>query len=125
MAGGVVPVSAGFAGMLLGPSVMADGAYPVSADSHVRYLSGVLAALGVAFWTTIPALERRTGRFRLLTALVVAGGVGRLVSLLTVGVPSRPMLFGLAMELGVTPALCWWQACVAAQWRAASFAPRP
>ena len=113
MVGGLVPVGAGLAGMLVGPSFVAAGNYPLSADSHVRYLSGLLAAIGVAFWTTVPAIERRTARFRLLTALVVAGGVGRLISLLTVGVPSPPMLFGLAMELGVTPALCFWQAAVA------------
>jgi len=115
--GGLVPVLAGLAGMLLGPAFMADGGYPVSADSHVRYLSGLLAAIGVAFWATIPAIERRTARFRLLTALVVAGGIGRLISLLTVGVPSPSMLFGLAMELGVTPALCLWQGAAASRWR--------
>ncbi len=115
--GGLVPVAAGLAGVLLGPSFMADGGYAVSADSHVRYLSGLLAAIGVAFWATIPAIERHAARFRLLTALVVAGGIGRLISLLTVGVPSPSMLFGLVMELGVTPALCLWQGAVAARWR--------
>ncbi len=115
--GGLVPVAAGLTGMILGPSFMADQSYAVSADSHVRYLSGLLAAIGVAFWATIPAIERHAARFRLLTALVVAGGIGRLISLLTVGVPSPSMLFGLVMELAVTPALCLWQGALAARWR--------
>ncbi len=114
---GFVPVGTGLAGMLVGPSFAADGGYPVSADSHVRYLSGLLAAIGVAFWTTVPAIEHQAARFRLLTALVVTGGVGRMISLLTIGVPSPPMLFGLVMELGVTPALCFWQSRVASNQR--------
>ena len=78
-------------------------------DSHVRYLSGLLLAIGVAFWTTVPAIERRGDRFRLLTALVVTGGLGRLLGVVLRGWPPASMVFGLAMELVVTPLLCWWQ----------------
>ena len=116
--GAVVPVVAGLAGVLLGPTFLSEQPFPVAADSHFRYLSGLLVGIGIAFWTTIPAIERQTGRFRLLTAIVVAGGLGRLVSLLVVGAPKAAMLFGLMMELGVTPALCGWQAIVARRARA-------
>jgi hypothetical protein len=44
----------------------------------------------------------------------VTGGIGRLTGLALDGVPSAPMLFGLGMELVVTPALCVWQARVVA-----------
>lgn len=111
--GGCVPVSAGLAGVLLGPRLAGDGFAPVPLESHFRYLSGLLLAIGIGFWSTIPAITRRSARFRLLTALVVVGGLGRLVSLLAVGTPDAPMLFGLAMELVVTPALALWQARVA------------
>ena len=37
----------------------------------------------------------------------------RLYSLLTLGVPDRPMLFGLAMELVIVPLLVAWQTAVA------------
>ena len=89
----------------------------MSDDSHVRYLSGLLLAIGIAFWTTVPAIERRTARFRLLTALVVIGGIGRLISLVFVGVPPGPMLFGVVMELAITPGLCLWQGVVASKGR--------
>jgi hypothetical protein len=116
-AAGLVPVGAGLAGVLLGPG-MAQGAFAgladaVSLDSHFRYLSGLLLGIGVAFWSLIPGIERQGATFRLLTALVVAGGLGRAVALLLHGVPSAPMLFGMAMELGVTPGLCVWQGLVA------------
>jgi hypothetical protein len=114
--GSLVPICAGAAGVALGPAMVDAGAVPVAADSHYRYLSGLLLGIGIAFATTIPAIERRTARFRLLTAIVVAGGLGRLVSLLARGTPDKPMLVALMMELAVTPALALWQSRVAARY---------
>lgn len=108
--GGAVPVSAGLWSVLFGSSSIAGDALGVSMDSHFRYLSGLLLAIGLGFWSTVPGIETRTARFRLLTTLVVVGGLGRLVSLFVVGVPTHGMLAALAMELGVTPLLCLWQA---------------
>ncbi len=109
----LVPVGAGLAGVLQGPA-MVDGFFgTASQDSHWRYLSGLLLAIGVAWWSVIPTIERHGARVRLLAALVVCGGVARLLSLAVVGVPSGPMLGGLAMELVVTPAIALWQARVA------------
>jgi uncharacterized membrane protein YfcA len=112
---GFVPVLAGLSGMLLGPSMagLAHADTPIALDSHVRYLSGLLLAIGVGFWSTIPRIERQAARFRLLTALVVMGGFGRLLGVALAGRPPAPMLFGLGMELLVTPLLCWWQYRVA------------
>ena len=122
--GGCVPVAAGLAGVALGPRLAAGvDAASVPLDSHFRYLSGLLAAIGFGFWSTIPNIRQRGARFRLLTAIVALGGLGRLVSWLRLGAPDAPMMFGLAMELAVTPALALWQARLerAAGWRRAGF----
>lgn len=87
----------------------------VSADSHIRYLSGLLFGIGVAFWLAVPSIEKHGGRFALLTAIVFAGGLARLLGLFVTGVPNNAMLFGLAMELIVTPAIWMWQRRVARQ----------
>ena len=114
---GIVPVAAGLDGMLRGAAMLGGTpAADLSLDSHLRYLSGLLLAIGLGFWSTIPRIEQRTGRVRLLTALVVLGGLGRLYGIVAEGLPPAPMLFGLAMELVVTPLLCWWQGRVAASW---------
>ncbi|MDQ2804824.1 MAG: DUF4345 domain-containing protein [Pseudomonadota bacterium] len=117
--GGLVPVGAGLAGVLLGPRMADDMAAglggAMSLDSHFRYLSGLLLGIGLAFWSLIPDIAARGPAFRLLTALVVTGGLGRLLGLMLAGTPSPPMLFGLAMELVVTPLLCLWQSRVAAR----------
>jgi len=104
----LVPIGAGLAGVLLGPGMVA-ATTSVPLDSYFRYLSGLLLAIGLGFWSCVPNIERKTGRFRLLTFLVFIGGLGRAVSLETAGLPDVPMLFGLIMELAVTPALCLWQ----------------
>ncbi|HYM72876.1 MAG TPA: DUF4345 domain-containing protein [Stellaceae bacterium] len=111
--GSLVPISAGAAGIALGPAMVDMGATPALADSHFRYLSGLLLGIGLGFITTVPRIETHAARFRLLAAIVVVGGLGRLLSLLTHGYPNPGMLFGLVMELAVTPALALWQARVA------------
>ena len=111
---GLIPVGAGLTGMLVGTTMVgAETAATVDLNSHFRYLSGLLLGIGLAFWSTIPRISRSTHAFRLLTALVFVGGLGRLIGVFDEGVPSPPMIGGLAMELVVTPMLCLWQARIA------------
>jgi hypothetical protein len=108
----LIPVSAGLFGVLFGPALTGDQV-SVSADSHFRHLSGLLLGIGLCFLSTVPGIEDKTGRFRILTLLVFIGGLGRLTGLLLTGVPSLYMLAGMFMELVVTPLLCLWQTRIA------------
>lgn len=101
---GLVPVIGGAIGV-----VQPGAGASAWAINHDRYLSGLLLAIGLAFWTTIPAIEASTGRFRLLTTLVAIGGLGRLLGVLSGDPLSLPVGAALGMELGVTPFLCFWQ----------------
>jgi hypothetical protein len=112
--GGVVPVLAGAGGVFLGlPMLDNSAAENINLSSHYCYLSGILMAIGFGFWSTIPAIETKTSRFQLLTALVFIGGLGRLYALVKDGAPNDAMLFGLMMELIVTPLLALWQSKLA------------
>ena len=113
--GSLSPLGFGLAGVLLGPSMVLPEGTPVAAslDSHWRFLSGVFFGLGLMFVSTIPAIERRTTRFRWAGAAIVAGGLGRLYSLLLVGTPAVAHLIGLGAELVLVPLLIAWQAKVA------------
>jgi hypothetical protein len=82
-----------------------------SAD-HYRYLSGLLLAIGLGFWSTVPNIERRTQRFRLLTGLVVIGGLCRLLGVALGDHLTLPVALALVLELVATPLLCVWQAQV-------------
>jgi len=108
---GCVPVLAGGAGVWHGAA--AFGPWPgASADSHVRYLSGLLLAIGLIYWGLVPSIERRGDAVRLLTLIVFVGGLARLAGVLFVGDPGA-MRWALIMELGVAPLLCLWQARIA------------
>ena len=110
--GACVPVCAGGAGMIFGANML-SGTPDISLDSHMRYLSGLLFAIGIGFWAAIPDIEKKTSHVRLLTFLVVMGGLARLASAIFVGIPSTPMLLAIGMELIVTPLLCLWQSRIA------------
>ncbi len=104
---GCVPVAAGAGGAIFGLPVEA------AMDSHYRYLSGLLLGIGIAFWASIPSIEQNGTRFRVLTFVVVVGGLMRLLGLSLGEWPGWPMAATLVMELVVTPLLCLWQARVA------------
>lgn len=112
----LVPLSASLAGITGGAAWLAKTPVATDLDSHFRYLSGIFLALGVAFASCIPRIERTGPRFRLLGAMVVTGGLARLVSLWQLGTPGAGMLFGFVMELGVVPLLMLWQASLARRW---------
>lgn len=112
--GAWVPVLAGLTGIILGPVMLGDDlSTSPSFDSHYAYLSGLLLAIGLGFWSTIRDIENKTQRFQILTALVFIGGLGRLYALISGGIPNTTMLFALVMELVVTPLLGLWQHKVA------------
>ena len=112
--GGCVPVYAGASGAWRGAAFMGPWPGPGGADSHFRYLSGLLLAIGLILWGCVPTIEARGTIVRTLTAVVVTGGLARLLGWLTVGDPG-PTRWALIMELVVTPLLCLWQARIARQ----------
>ncbi len=109
----LVPILVGIEGVLKGAGMFKLAVIPVSLDSHYRYLSGIFLMLGMAFASTIPAIEHQGKRFRLLGAMVVMGGLARALSWAAVGAPSLGHKLGLVMELVVVPLLMLWQARVA------------
>jgi hypothetical protein len=108
----LAPVSAGLFGILFGPALTGD-TVGVSADSHFRFLSALLLGIGLVYWSTIPAIEEKTGRFRLLTLLVFLAGLGQLLGFMLTGVPSLYIIVGLFLALAVAPVLALWQTRIA------------
>jgi hypothetical protein len=105
-AAGLVPVTAGVLGALR-PEWLLGG--PPSALAHGAYLSGLLLGLGLAFWSLIPTIERQGQIFSLLAAMVMLGGLARVITALRLGAWTVSVELPLVMELGVTPMLWLWQ----------------
>ena len=117
-----VPLTVGGIGIVEGASWLrgVGNTPPIDLDSHFRYLSGIFLALGVGFASCIPKVEIRMPRIRLLSFMVMAGGLARAWSLMNVGVPSQGHIWGLCMELGVVPVLMLWQARLARRYAEAA-----
>lgn len=109
----LVPLTTASTAIFRGASWLAHAPVSPDLDSHFRYLSGIFLVLGLGFASCIPRIEVMGHRFRMLGAMVVAGGLARLLSLAMVGTPSLGHQFGLVMELGVVPLILLWQARVA------------
>ena len=116
----LVPLTAGSSGVLESAAMLRGVSEPlaVDLDSHFRYLSGLLLGIGLVFLSAIPRIETKGTVFRVLGALIVVGGLARLLSLIEEGAPGPGHQFGLAMELVVTPLLVMWQARVACRFGA-------
>lgn len=112
----VLPFTAAIAGVVRGPAFLGrPPAVPVDLDSHFRYLTGIFLAMLLLYASCIPGIERKGARLGLLLILTMTGGAMRLLSLLTVGVPSTGHLVGLGIELIVAPAVYLWQQRVTAR----------
>ncbi|TAJ40063.1 MAG: DUF4345 domain-containing protein [Reyranella sp.] len=98
-----LPVVSGLWGIVHGAS---DG---TRTDNHHRYLSGLLLAIGLGYWSTVPGIEAMGGRLRFLTALVVTGGFARMLGMALGDAVTPPVIAALVMELLVAPLLCLWQ----------------
>lgn len=111
----LVPLSMGLLSVLRSAAVLkgVTEPIPVDLDSHFRYLSGLLLGTGLVFLACLPRIERRRPIFLALGAIILVGGLSRLMSVAELGWPSRGHRFGLAMELVVVPLIVLWQGRVA------------
>ena len=103
----LIPLSAGLSGVVEGPHFFQLSA-SVTADSHMRYLSGLLLGIGILALTVIPHVETHAERMAALTLIVFVGGLSCLWSLIEVGQPNGVMSAALFVELLLTPALYFW-----------------
>ena len=109
---GLALVGFGLAGMFFGANFM-DLTDNVVMDSYIRFLKGMLLAVGLVYWSAIPQIERHGERISVVTFVLVLGAVPRLMAVIAHGVPTVGILIGLAGELIAAPLLWWWQRHVA------------
>lgn len=78
-------------------------------DSHYRYITGYYLSLTLFTWWVIPNIERHMIPLRIVSAAIFMGGVGRLVSMLEVGLPG-PVMVGFTVFELLFPLVLLWQA---------------
>jgi hypothetical protein len=113
---GLVPVATGLIGLLgvRDPLYTAIGVPPLAVlDSNLRFFSGVWLGLGLALLWLIPRIERETALFRVFWGMIFLGGIGRLLSMLTLALPPLPFIGFTALEIVGAPLFILWQARLA------------
>ena len=109
---GLVLIAFGFAGVFFGANFL-DLSGNVVMDSYIRFLKGMLLAIGLIYWSAIPDIERHGERIALVTFILVLGAVPRLMAVIGHGVPTIGIIISLIGELIVAPLLWLWQRRVA------------
>jgi hypothetical protein len=109
---GLSAVGFGLAGVLMGTG-FTDRAGDVTMDSYVRFLKGMLVAIGLIYWSAIPHIEQHGERIAVVTFILVLGAIPRLLAVIGHGVPTLGILLSLFGELVVVPLIWLWQRHVA------------
>ena len=78
-------------------------------DTNLRFYSGLWLVLGIAILATVRTFEHHKDVYSLIWAMLFVGGVGRMMSLITVGTPPFPIVALMILELSGAPMLAYWQ----------------
>jgi hypothetical protein len=109
---GLVPVGTGLVQLMgIHDPLYASLNLPADAtlDSNMRFLAGVWLGLGLASLWLVPRITQETVLFRFLWLMIFLGGVGRLVSMASVGLPLAPFVAFTALEVLGAPLFVYWQ----------------
>jgi Domain of unknown function (DUF4345) len=110
---GLIPVVTGVISMMgVTDPIYASANVPRDAllDSNLRFFGGLWLALGLALLWLIPRIDTPTGTivFRMLWGMIFVGGVGRLLSMLFIGMPPLPFVAFTLLEIVGAPLFILW-----------------
>ncbi|AUC98102.1 MULTISPECIES: DUF4345 domain-containing protein [Bradyrhizobium] len=112
----LIPILTGIITMLgvSDPLYAASGvpALPVL-DSNLRFFGGLWFGLGLGLLWLVPRIESEGVLYRVVWAGIFLGGIGRLLSMIMVGLPPLPFVGFTALELIGAPLFVYWQHRVA------------
>lgn len=104
---GLVAILFGLTGVLFGTS-LSGVRLGVTMEGYVRFIKGVLVAVGLIYWSAIPQIEKRGERISIVTFILVFGAAARLLAVLSHGFPTVGLLISLIGELVVVPLIWLW-----------------
>ena len=112
---GLILLVVGFLGLAYG---VADDYYAIDIkstiqgniilDSNLRFSGGVWCGMGIILFWIIPSVEKQKVVFRSLCLMIFIGGIGRVLSMMTLGSPSALFILFTALEV-FFPLLIPWQ----------------
>jgi hypothetical protein len=111
----LIPVAFALLGFVHGAGRLSPDGVTVDLDNQYRYFSGMYLVVAFLLWSIIPAIEKHGRTLFLISAAIFIGGLGRVVSYMTMGAPSQDLVVGMGIELVVPVIFIVWQRAVAAK----------
>ena len=109
----LIPLAFAVMGLWFGAAYfLPAGEVPAPLDNQLRYLSGVYLLVSLLLWWAIPNVERHGRLLGFICLALVVGGIGRVISWLTLGPGDPGQIAGMGIELG-SPLLLLWQRAIA------------
>lgn len=108
----LIPLYFAVTGILLGAGPFGGEGVPGPLDNQLRYVSGVYVLVTLLIWRIVPRIEEEGAILALVTVALAFGGLGRVISMATVGDALPIQALFAALELGA-PVLILWQRAVA------------
>jgi len=108
---GLVPTITGTLTMMgINDPLFAQLHLPHSAllDSDLRFLGGVWLGLGITVLATVRDLEKHYPLYRILWSMIFLGGIGRVLSMLIIGMPPIPFIGFTVLEIIGAPVFLYW-----------------
>jgi hypothetical protein len=105
--GGLAVVGIALTHIVLGPASI-PGSIPVNAtmDSEDRFYATIFLGYGLGLLWCMRAIDRRANFIRFLAAILFAGGVARVISMVLVGLPNALFQALTALEF-LAPLTVW------------------
>jgi hypothetical protein len=122
---GVIAIGISLAHLAVGSEAIIGGS-PVNptSDGEDRFYAGLFGCYGVALLWCARGVERKQVYVNVLAAVLLAGGIGRLVALIAVGPPDPFFVAMLVLELVLPPLMVLAARRVAQPAAAADYFPR-
>jgi hypothetical protein len=122
---GVIAIGISLGHLAVGSEAIIGGS-PVNptSDGEDRFYAGLFGCYGVALLWCARGVERKQVYVTVLAAVLLAGGIGRLVALIAVGAPDPFFVAMLVLELVLPPLMVLAARRVAQPAAAADYFPR-
>lgn len=104
---GLVAITFGLTGVLFGTS-LSGVRLGVTMEGYVRFIKGVLIAVGLIYWSAIPQIEKRSERISTVTFILMFGAAARLMAVIGHGFPTVGLVISLIGELVIVPLIWLW-----------------
>jgi len=111
----LIPVAFAILGFVAGAGRLSPNGVAVDLDNQYRYFSGMYLVVAFMLWSIIPSIEKHGRTLFLVSAAIFIGGLGRVVSYMTMGAPAQDLAVGMGIELVAPVIFVLWQRSVAAK----------